>query len=158
MSALTQINNVFLLAAQMKESDAESFLEESKCLFPQVKQWHMLVYNAVAQTQKNTLVASSEIIFFTKKDLALLRKRIKKQILKPYEALPIDVLIALHTENIEVFSYLIKNTTIPFKVCGAGIDNKNFNVFLQNKQVGASVDSIMHAVKAFFLNIKKYEY
>ncbi len=160
MSALMQIKNVLLLATEINESDAQACLQNAKCSFPQVKQWRMLVYNKQNgfQEQKAKVAKKSiEISCFTKQDLAFFTKKIKRQLIQPYANLPVDVLIALNTENIEVFFPLIKTIDAPFKISSSEIEKQNaFNVFLQSKE--NQLFGLMTSVKSFFENIEKYEY
>ncbi len=158
MSALTEIKYVALLATQMTENDAKVCLQEAKRLFPQVKQWHILVYNKMklAKEEETRKQEGMEFVRFTKKNLTFWGTRIKTSVLKPYIDLPTDILIALNTENIEVFSSLIKSINASFKICSSEIEKQNaFNVFLPSKDNQSF--GLMTSVKSFFENIEKYE-
>ncbi len=157
MSVLTEIKHVLLLVTQVTETDAKVCLQEAKQLFPQVKQWHILVYNNIKPAKEETRKQESmELVCFTKKNLTFWGTRVKTSVLKPYIDLPTDVLIALNTEKIEVFSSLIKTVDAPFKICSSKIEKQNaFNVFLPSKENQSY--SLMTSVKSFFENIDEYE-
>ncbi len=161
MSALMQIKNVLLLATEINESDAQACLQKVKRSFPQVEQWCMLVYNKQNGSREQKAKAakkSMEIICFTKRDLAFFTRKIKRQLLKPYVKLPVDVLIALNTDHINVFLPLIKRVESPFKVSRSQVDVSNdFNVFLPTQSSEGSASCVMTSVKSFFENIDKYE-